>query len=477
AILWGGLRGAVTLALALAVTESVRVPVETKRLVGILATGFTLFTLIVQGTTLRLVIGWLGLDRLSPIDEALSRQVVAVALQTVREDVARTTENYELTHDIVRSEAKRFGERLETAVKAAEDSADILDRDRITLGLIALAGHERDTILMRVRERTISARMAEQVLSEAERLIEGARTGGRSGYQRAARRSVAYGRPFRAALLLHNRLRLSLPLARMTADRFELLLSQRLILRDLGAFIDGRIRRIHGRRVADLLHELLSRRIEMVETALEGLRLQYPGHAEELERRFIRRTALRLEEREYAAMREDGLIGAEVHTALMQDLGARRAAAEERPRLDIALQRADLVRQFPLFADLDAAALKRLGRALQTRYVNAGEIVIRKDSPARRVFFIASGAVELETAGQTWRLGRGEMFGQMAILMRKARRAEVRAIAPSTLLVLDEARFRRLLDRSTALQAAVRASAEKRGIEPDTLMSDDPRAA
>ena len=37
-----------TLALALAVTERFRVPAETKRLVGILATGLTLFTLIVQ---------------------------------------------------------------------------------------------------------------------------------------------------------------------------------------------------------------------------------------------------------------------------------------------------------------------------------------------------------------------------------------------------------------------------------------------
>src|SRR6056297_1079637 len=352
AILWGGLRGAVTLALALAVTESFRVPDGIQRVVGILATGYTLFTLLVQGTTLRLVISKLGLDRLSPIDEALSRQVVAVSLQTVREDVARTTENYDLGHDIVRAEAKRFGERLDGAVKTAEDSADILDRDRITLGLIALAGHERDTIIARVRERTISARMADQVLSDADRLIEGARSGGRSGYQRAARRSVAYGGAFRSALLLHNRLGVSVPLARLTTDRFELLLTHRLILRDLGAFIDGRIRRIHGRRVAELLHELLARRIEAVETALEGLRLQYPGYAEELERRFIRRTALRLEEREYAAMREDGLIGAEVFTTLMHDLAARRAAAEARPHLDIALQRAELVRQFPLFADL-----------------------------------------------------------------------------------------------------------------------------
>ena len=472
AILWGGLRGAVTLALALAVTESFRVPDGIQRLVGILATGFTLFTLIVQGTTLRWMIRRLGLDRLSPIDEALSRQVVAVALQTVREDVARTTENYELDHDIVRSEAKRFGERLEDAVKTAEDSADIQDRDRITLGLIALAGHERDTILARMRERTISARMAEQVLSDADRLIEGARSGGRGGYNRAARRSVAYGRTFRAAGLLHSRLRLSGPLARMTADRFELLLSQRLVLRDLGAFIDSRIRRIHGRRVADLLRESLSRRIDTVETALDGLRLQYPGYAEELERRFIRRTALRLEEREYATMREDGLIGAEVYTKLMADLDLRRAAAEERPQLDIALQRIELVRQFPLFSALEEPVLKRLGRVLKTRYVNAGDIVIRKDGTAKSVFFIASGAAEVETAGQTWRLGRGEMFGQMAILMNRTRRTEVRAIAPSTLLELDELRFRRLLDRSAALKDAVRASAEKRGIEPADLFAD-----
>ena len=205
---------------------------------------------------------------------------------------------------------------------------------------------------------------------------------------------------------------LSGPLARMTADRFELLLSQRLILRDLDAFIDGRIRRIHGRRVADLLQELLTRRIEAVETALEGLRLQYPGYAEELERRFIRRTALRLEEREYAAMREDGLIGAEVYTTLMQDLGARRAAAEHRPRLDIAVRRAELVRQFPLFADLEDAALRRLGRALQTRYVNAGDVDHPQGQPGKKRFL--------------HRLGRGRA-GKRGTELAAGPRRDVRA--------------------------------------------------
>ncbi|MBB5720401.1 CPA1 family monovalent cation:H+ antiporter [Loktanella ponticola] len=473
AILWGGLRGAVTLALALAVTESILVPIEVKRLVGILATGFTLFTLIVQGTTLRSVIKWLGLDRLSPIDEALSRQVVAVALQTVREDVERTTENYELTREIVRSEAKNFGERLDRTVQAAEDGAEIQDRDRITLGLIALAGHERDTVLVRMRERTISQRMAEQVLSDADRLIEGARSGGRNGYQRAARRSVSYGKGFQFGVSLQRRLRLSAPLARMTADRFEFLLSQRLILRDLDAFIDRRIRRIHGRRVADLLHELLARRVDAMETALEGLRLQYPGYAEKLERRFIRRTALRLEEREYTIMRDDGLIGTEVYTTLMQRLNAQRAATENRPALDIAIQRLELVQRFPLFVGIEDAALKKLGRALKTVYVNSGDLIINKDDPADSVYFIASGAVEVESAGQTWRRGGGEMVGQMAIVTKKAVRTQVRAIAPSTLLVLDAERFRRLLSRSPAIQQAIHQSAKERGIDPEGLITPD----
>ncbi|HEC70358.1 MAG TPA: cyclic nucleotide-binding domain-containing protein, partial [Roseobacter sp.] len=156
-------------------------------------------------------------------------------------------------------------------------------------------------------------------------------------------------------------------------------------------------------------------------------------------------------------------------------LAERRNSAESRPTLDIAVQRIELVRQFPLFVDLDEKALKRLGRALKTRYVNAGKVIVPKDSAQKSVVFIASGAVELKSSGQTWRLGRGEMFGQMAILMNEARRVEVQAIAPSTLLILDEKRFRSLLARSSALRDAVRASAEQRGIDPEKLLFEATR--
>jgi len=467
AILWGGLRGAVTLALALAVTESALVPPAVKREVGILATGFTLFTLLVQGTTLRLVIARLGLNRLPRLDQALSHQVIAVALQNVREDIAETVRDYQLPKEIIRSEAKRYAQRLDEAVEVAEAAEEIPDRDRITLGLVALAARERDLIIEYFQQQIFSVRLVDRMLSDVDRLIEQTRGGGRNEYRAAARRALGYGNWYRLAVWLHSRLRWSGPLEQMTAERFELLLNKRLILRELHSFIDSKIRRIHGRRVADLLHELLRRREEETDSAIEGLRLQYPGYAEEMERRFIRRTSLRLEEREYETLFDDGLISRELHATLRNRLNARRARVEARPKLDFALQRDAFVRAFPLFEGMDDNQRRQLARALRTLHVDPGTILMRKGEVAQQVYFIASGAVEMERKGQKLRLGSGEFFGHIGMLTRQPRRAMISAITHCTLLTLDETRFKRLLARNRSLRDAVRHSAEQRGVHLD----------
>jgi monovalent cation:H+ antiporter, CPA1 family len=467
AILWGGLRGAVTLALALAVTESFGVPAEVKRQVGIVAVGFTLFTLLVQGTTLRLLIGWLGLDRLSPLDRALADQVVAVALQSVRETVAETTRQLDLQPGIVREEAVKFGQRLEAAVDRADEARDLLDKDRVTLGLVALAGQEREVILNAFRDDLMPARLAERLLADADALIEATRTEGRSGYRARARRAVRTGRAHRMAEALHHRLRLSGPLERLTEDRFEQLVALSQILRALHGFIDRRILRIHGRRVADLLHDLLDRRGDDVDKALEGLRLQFPGYAERLERRLIRRTTLSQELREYEALTEDGLIGPELNKALIAEVAAGRRAMAVRPRLDLDLQKGDLVRRFPLFAEMSEDAQRRLAARLRTVYVQPGDVILRHEEVARSVYFLASGAVEQLQAGQITRLGRGEMFGELALLLRRARRARVTAITHCTLLVLDETRFMEMVRDHPTLRDLVRQRAAKRGVTLD----------
>ncbi|MEI4470387.1 cation:proton antiporter [Frigidibacter sp. MR17.24] len=478
AILWGGLRGAVTLALALAVTENRFVPPDIKQTVGVLATGFTLFTLIVQGGTLRRVIGYLGLDRLSPLDAALGNQVLAVALQSVREEVAETARDFGLAREVVRDEAKRFGERLDTAVSKADEAEAILDRDRITLGLVALAGRERDLILEEFRAQVIAPDLAERLLADADRIIEATRAGGRTAYRAAARRNLSAGRRWRVANWMHLSLGYDRPLARITEERFEMLVTIAMILPQLHGFIDDRIRRIHGRRVGELLHELLERRAEEVQKELEGLRLQFPGYAEEMERRLIRRTTLQLEEREYDALTDDGLIGPELRKTLGEEIADRRAANALRPSLDLKLRRSDIVKEFPLFTDLDEGKRKMLARRLRTIYARPGQVVLPRDSQPKQVWFIASGAVEVQTAVHRIRLGRGEMFGQLALLARARRRTQVVAITHCTLLALDELRFRKLLNSSAPIRQAVIDGAARRGVKLDPeLFGSDAQAA
>jgi monovalent cation:H+ antiporter, CPA1 family len=464
-IMWGGLRGSVTLALALAVTENPLLAPDAQRFVAVLATGFVLFTLLVQGTTLRPVIRALGLDRLNPLDAALRKQVIAVALQNVREEVAETARGYGFSREVVRREAKAFGQRLDAAVREAEEPQAILDRDRITLGLVSLAGRERDLILEKFRERLISSAIIQRMLSDSSRLIDRTRTGGRLEYNRATAAALAYSRAFRSAQTLHLRTRIAMPLQIQIAGRFELLVHTRILLSELHGFTDARILRIHGRRVAELIHEILSRREEQVTQALDALRLQYPGYAEELERSLIRKTALRLEELEYERLFADRLIGPELYRSLGRALGAQRRIEDTRPPLDMALHNREIIRRSPLFRDMDDAAVERLSEALVAVFAAPGDVLIRRGEPSETVYFIASGAVEVELPNQTIRLGRGDMFGEMAVLGRRARRSRVKAISYSTLLCLREDDFRALMQEQPALRRHVEQTIARHGLK------------
>ena len=103
AIAWGGLRGALTLVLALAVTENPALKPEIQRFVAVLATGLVLFTLLVNGTTLRFVIRLLRLDQLSPVDQALRDRVLALSYTEVAETIRSTANEHEISPSAVAS--------------------------------------------------------------------------------------------------------------------------------------------------------------------------------------------------------------------------------------------------------------------------------------------------------------------------------------------------------------------------------------
>ena len=471
-ILWGGLRGAVTLALALAVTENPGVPDSVQRFVATTATGFTLFTLLINGTTLRWLIHLLKLDRLAPFDAALRDSVIALSLGTVKENIVKTGASSDIPEPIVAEVAARYDARIETAVGRAEAHSEVLDRDRLTFGLVALADKERELLLEHFRERTVSVRIIERLLTDAARLRERARAGGRVEYNRVARTMLGYSPTFRVSLWVHRYLRYDRFLVAALGDRFERLLVLRIVLGDLAPLVRQRIAPILGARIADLVEDILTQRREATVRALVALELQYPDYSVTLERRFLARTGLRREELEYENLFAERMIGTEVLHVLKSEIATRRRQSEERPELDLGLNTRQLVTQFPLFKSLNDQQIAQVTRLLRPRFAVPGERLIRRGERGDAVYFISSGAVEVTTASQPVRLGRGDFIGELAILTGERRNADVTAIAYCQLLLLDADAFRAFLDRSPDIRAEVeRVAAERLGLYRGTAPS------
>jgi CPA1 family monovalent cation:H+ antiporter len=471
-IVWGGLRGALTLVLALAVTENQRLPPEIQRFVAVLATGLVLFTLLVNGTTLRPVIHLLGLDQLSPVDQVLRDRVLALSYAEMGDIIRRTAKDHQISPRVARTALLPYELWIEAAAKRDRAEFALSDRERLAIGLVAVGNQERMLALEMLARRAASPSIMQALLRNAEALVEGARSAGRLGYKRAVDGALSFPLGFRLAYFLYRRLGVVRLLADRLGDRFEVLLATRLLIQELLGANAGRSRSIFGERVTGLINTMLKARLEKTSEALDALRRQYPDYATALETRFLRQAALRREMGNYQALYEEGLIAPEVYEDLKGGV-AEAQSAQSRPRFDIGLDTRALVGRFDLFAGLDDRQLDRVQKLLRPRFTVPGEVILRKGERGDAVFFIASGAVNVMLPGKSVPLGSGDVFGEMALLTGDVRRADVVASTYCRLLVLRKGDFEHFMQDNRDIRYAINRIAESRSLthRPDEAVA------
>jgi CPA1 family monovalent cation:H+ antiporter len=464
AIAWGGLRGALTLVLALSVTENPVLPDEVRRFVAVLATGLVLFTLLVNGTTLRAVIHFLALDRLSPIDQLLRDRVLELSYAETSEMIAKTAQNYDLHPAAVASALAPYEAWTKAAgARTSAREGELTERERLTIALVALGNQERMLVLETLARRAASPDAVQALMSNAEALVEGARSEGRLGYKRAAETALAFPFSFRAGYFFYRRFGLRRFLADRLGDRFETLLVTRLLIQELAGDSARRSRSIFGDRIAALIDSILKARLDQTRSALDALRRQYPDYAAALEARFLRQSALRREMARYQTLFEGGLIPSEVYRDLASSV-ADAQAAEAPPRFDIGLDAGELIRRLDLFAGLDGRHLESMKKLLRPRFTVPNELIVRKDEIGDAVFFIASGAAEVVFPGRRFPLGSGDVFGEMSLLTGAPRQADVRALTYCRLLVLRKADFDRFMRDNRDVRFKINEIAKTRAL-------------
>jgi CPA1 family monovalent cation:H+ antiporter len=460
AIAWGGLRGALTLVLALAVTENPALKPEIQRFVAVLATGLVLFTLLVNGTTLRFVIRLLRLDRLSPVDQALRDRVLALSYTEIGETIRTMANEHEISPSAVTSALAPYEAGMSAAKSSGGAEADLTDHQRLAIGLVALGNQERMLALEIMAERAASPVSVQALLRNAEALGEGARSGGRLGYQRSAEAALAFPFSFRVAYFFYRRFGIVRFLADRLGDRFEMLLVTRLLIQELMGAHAVRSRSIFGERVVELIDAILQVRLKRTTAALDALRRQYPQYAAALEARFLRQSAMRREMGRYDALFQEGLIAAEVYEDLKGSVEDRKR--EARPRFDLGLDTRELIGRLDLFADLTDQQLERVQKLLKPRFAVPRERIVREGEVGDACYFIASGAAEVVFPGRRIPLGSGDLFGEMALLTGMTRQADVVAMTYCRLLVLRKVDFDRFMQDNRDIRLVIHKIAATR---------------
>ena len=459
---WGGLRGAVSLALALAIHENEAIPEDIRSFVVVMVTGFVLFTLFVNAPTMGPLMAWLGLDKLSAADLDVRNRVLAKALSDVRDEIQDVARDYRIEPDLAQSIAGQYDGRLADIEAQRAGAEGLSDADRVRTGLTTLINDERGLYLQQFNQGFISPGIARRLFAQADSILDGVKTGGVEGHDAAVGETLGFSRGFRIALGLQRHMGWTGPLAAALADRLDMLMATATVVREMRAHAADKIASLFGPVTGKALDELLEKRLMVTEQQLEGLRLQYPDYAENLQSRLLERVALRLESTHYSAMVGQAVISHEVYSDLKGGLDERTRALEQRPTLDLGLEPGKLVGKVPFFTGLDEARIDEIAALLKPRLVLPGELVVHKGDPGDAMYFISTGAVEVDIPNNPVRLGSGDFFGEIALLKEMPRTADVTALSYCQVLSLAVRDFRQLLDANPDLRERIERIAEER---------------
>lgn len=106
-----------------------------------------------------------------------------------------------------------------------------------------------------------------------------------------------------------------------------------------------------------------------------------------------------------------------------------------------------ILRQHPIFCDLDGEALEQLSRYAKHSILKRGATICSKGDPGNSMFAVISGTVKISVSSADGRsailnlIGPGELFGEIAVLDGQARTADATANTNCEIFAIDRRDF------------------------------------
>jgi CPA1 family monovalent cation:H+ antiporter len=437
-IYWGGLRGAVAVAIALSLPSF-----GANTIFLTLVMGAVLFTLLVQGLTIEPLVHLLGLDRPSPRDRFIRIDSQLAAQRSALEALPRIARGGRLSSSILERVEEEYAASvgpLEHELREILENADSQAEQERMLCLRSL-GEERGRHVQLFDEGHIGEAALRQLDLEVSLQLDAVRHG-------ASLDELHLGRFHRARLVERlGRLLVDLPLLGPLAERhrrrrFAIDYELSWAHYQSSAHVLERLReegQLFPSPVIDSVTDRYRRWNETARAQLDTAAEQFPEFVADVQKRFGLRLLLLHERERIVESMEAGALPESSGEACLSHIDERleQVRTEESGELGVAPE--EILRKIPLLQGLPAEAFDELGGLLESHTFPANERIIKRGESGSSLFLLARGVVRVlrppkdEPHGELREVATllpGDFFGEMELLRAEPRIATVLAVTP-----------------------------------------------
>ena len=471
---WGAARGAIPLALAIAVIETPQIDASVSNFIGTMVCGFVLMTLFINSATMPVLLKLLGLKKFDKVDIAIRDKAILDALRELSQEMRLDEPADRQRAALVQSVARGYDDRSRELIKAISAREDLQEREWLVIALSIIAQHERQIYLRYLEDRLVTLQNVRILLGSADDLIDGVRVSGEKGYYQTTVRNLSFNWQARLVIWVHLHIGVSLFLRKVLARRFEKLITMVPVMEEVAANVNDRVGALVSGNLLQQVSEAVNNRLRLARADLKGLHLAYPEYGAKLEKNLLQLGIARLEQHKYEDMLTRAVISPEVCEDLVAEIEERITRFSVRPELDLGLAPADLLAKVPLFAHLGDDRTNEVCQLLRPRFAVPGERIIKKGEVGDAMYFISTGAVEiiLGEGMESVLLGSGKFFGEMALVNNERRNADVVAEEYCRLLVIYNQDFQSLMKHDRYFREEIESVTLSRG----ELTRDQPKA-
>ena len=463
---WGGLRGAVALAVVLSLGDF-----EWSNAFTAVVMGAVLFTLVVQGLTMAPLMHRLHLDEPSVADR-LSRDEARVesilyAVDRIPELGAGGLFSVRIAQRL-QGEHRREIDKLRATIQSIRRHELTPEEERRLLFLRCLAtektryyelysGHH----ITEEAYRALDIKVTRTLDQVRHHRLEPAAANDDEGRSRNDRwRQLETVLP--AALAEKLRLTNAARAYEISWAEFQ-----------AGLAVDGFLEQSAGAETLSaeciaVVRERYSRKRDTARAKLDDWAAQFPEFVAAMQERLAERLTLHVERDAIAGHLESGVLAQGVGHELLSEFDSDIRSLGGVSVAALKVDQAELCRTVPFFAEVPAADMAQISSRMKPLTVSPGADIVRQGEPGASMYFIARGVVRVMETSADGReselatLLAGDFFGEMAILHDEPRSATCRAATACALYELN----RGDVDEAVAISPVVgeclrRAAAER----------------